>query len=132
MKNAQELESALAHFTGTNQYHRLSTRVVLTDGAKFLAEQAECFWLFDIVSSMALIMFQKDEHFLVVKIKRVNPFPDSEDKRYIVTFEDGNGHELFKQKIDYSDFPFVNYEFFAKTSGHQDPWFYTCMLKSEY
>ncbi len=33
----------LSHFTGTEKYHRISRRHLLTDGAKYLAEEAQCF-----------------------------------------------------------------------------------------
>ena len=41
----------LSHFTGTEKYHRISRRHLLTDGAKYLAEEAQCFWMMDAIAS---------------------------------------------------------------------------------
>lgn len=48
-----ELEAALAQFTGTEQYHKFSycSKLVITDGVKYLATKANCFWLLDIIAS---------------------------------------------------------------------------------
>ena len=41
----------LSHFTGTEKYYRISRRHLLTDGTKYLAKEAECFWLMDAIAS---------------------------------------------------------------------------------
>ena len=41
----------LSHFTGTEKYHRISRRHLLTDGTKSLADEAECFWMMDAIAS---------------------------------------------------------------------------------
>ena len=38
-------------FTGTAKYYRISRRHLLTDGTKYLAEAAECFWMMDAIAS---------------------------------------------------------------------------------
>ena len=56
MKTQQELQqlgldsSALAQFTGTEKHYRISRRHLLTDGTRYLAEKAACFWMMDAVS----------------------------------------------------------------------------------
>jgi hypothetical protein len=40
----------LGQFTGTDQYHR-HLNLLCTDGAMFLAEHADCFWLLDAIAS---------------------------------------------------------------------------------
>jgi hypothetical protein len=49
MKNFDSTQ--LAHFTDTEKYYRISRRHVLTDGANYLAEEAECFWMMDAIAS---------------------------------------------------------------------------------
>lgn len=133
MKNEKDLLAGLIGFYSTENHYKLSTRLLLTDGAKYLADNAECYWLFDIVASMASIMRNKGQEFILVKFRYINPFPDSKDKRCYVTFEDGNGNEFYKQKIEYSDFPLLSYEFYVILSGNENGnWFYVAMLKSEY
>jgi hypothetical protein len=41
----------LNQFTGMAKYYRISRRHLLTDGTKYLAEQAACFWLMDAIAS---------------------------------------------------------------------------------
>lgn len=44
----------LDQFRGTTSYHWLSPifpNFVLSDGARFLAENADCFWLFDVIAT---------------------------------------------------------------------------------
>ena len=50
---ATEIESSLQNFTGTEQLHRFSviSRLVITDGVKYLCEKAGAYWLMDIIAS---------------------------------------------------------------------------------
>jgi hypothetical protein len=45
------LLAELAQFTGTQGYTRITRRHLLTDGARYLADHAECYWLVDAVAS---------------------------------------------------------------------------------
>jgi hypothetical protein len=49
MKNINATQ--LSHFTGTGRYYRISRRHLLTDGTKYLADEAECFWMMDAIAS---------------------------------------------------------------------------------
>ena len=56
-KNAETLSAAtLAQSTVTVQYWRVARQFVITDGVKYLAETATCFWLID-----AAISHEEDE-----------------------------------------------------------------------
>ena len=45
-KDTETLDATtLAQFTGTAQYWRVARQFVITDGVKYLAENARCFWL---------------------------------------------------------------------------------------
>lgn len=49
---ARELETSLAQFTGTTGYYRYPIGpMLLTDGVKYLADHASCYWLLDIIGS---------------------------------------------------------------------------------
>ena len=41
----------LSYFTGTRKYYRISSRHLLTDGTKYLAEKGACFWMMDAIAS---------------------------------------------------------------------------------
>jgi len=43
--------ASLAQFTGSEKYYRISRRHLLTDGTKYLAEKAGCFWMMDAIAS---------------------------------------------------------------------------------
>jgi uncharacterized protein DUF6876 len=50
--SAAELQAGLSQFYGTENYYRHMGKLVVTDGTKFLADQAGCYWLCDIVFSV--------------------------------------------------------------------------------
>ena len=50
--NINQFKENLAHFTGTEAYHKISIgKSCVTDGAKYVATQLGAFWLFDAISS---------------------------------------------------------------------------------
>ncbi len=87
----------LNQFTGTEKYYRISRRHLLTEGTKYLAEQTASFWLMDAIASH-LVEIGTAEWFVVVKtsIKRT---------KAVMVYEDGNGNELARQEIPYTDLP---------------------------
>ena len=64
MNSTQNLQSQLSQFIGTEKLYRITHRHVLTDGTKFLAEQAQCFWLLDAIASHLVKTY--DDCFAVV------------------------------------------------------------------
>jgi hypothetical protein len=47
------LTAALAYFTGTTAYYRYWLGIThLTDGVKFLADNAHCYWLLDAIGGL--------------------------------------------------------------------------------
>ena len=48
---ATEIEQQLCQFTGTGAYYRLSRKHLMTDGAKYLADRAQCYWMMDAIVS---------------------------------------------------------------------------------
>lgn len=121
MIKADELESGLGQFIGTLQYHASSFGTLnLTDGVHFLREQAECYWLIDIIESYNMTDKKvKATEFQVWAIK-VN----KEDNTAVVTCKDDDGKKLVSQKIEYTDFPLSEFELWC-IGG-------VLLLKSEY
>lgn len=89
-------------FHGTEAYHEFSLFPVLaTDGAIWLAENFECFWLLEDMA--AEMMTHKEEEFWVMKIT-------VKDNEADIRYEDGN-YELIREKhINYTDMPEGEYE----------------------
>jgi len=55
MEAVANLKSELDQFCGTEAYHKFSlspiSKLVMTDGVKYLCDKARCFWLMDIIAS---------------------------------------------------------------------------------
>lgn len=99
MKSATEIRDNLSYFTGTERYYRWSplfSRFVLTDGAQYLAQNAECYWLMDAIASH--VGAYHDQGFALARLKK-------QDKGWLLTLEDGNDGVLARQEIEFSDFP---------------------------
>ena len=112
--------SQLAYFTGTERYYRISRRHLLTDGAKYLAEEAECFWMMDAIASH---VSEINTHDWFVQIKvQVHGI------KATMIYDDGNGKELARQEIPYTDFPMEAVSLYACWDGEH----WVIMLPSEY
>ena len=117
-----DLNSQLQQFTGTSAYYKLYPKVVLTDGAKFLAEEAKCFWLMDVYASHLLgTVNGVIESFTCLQML-------TENNHATVTIDDGNGVELAKQTIEFTDFPLHHIKLYACWENTH----WVIMLTSEY
>ena len=110
----------LGQFTGTSKYYKISRRHLLTDGTRYLAEQAACFWLMDAIASH-LSEIGTADWFVVIKttVKRTSA---------VMVYEDGNGTELARQAIPYTDLPLAHIDLYA--CWDTEHW--VIMLPSEY
>jgi hypothetical protein len=118
--NQKYLQRELADFTGTSAYYRISRRHVLTDGTKYLAEKAECFWMMDAIASH-LCEIGTEDWFVVVRMT-------VKEGRAVMVYEDGNDHEHARQEIPCTDFPLDYITLYA--CWDQVNW--VIMLPSEY
>ena len=118
MKNFDETQ--LTQFIGTTGYFRISRRHLLTDGTKYLAEEAECFWMMDAIASH-LSEIGTEDWFVQVRVT-VN------GNRATMIYEDGSGKEHARQEIPYTDFPMHAISLFACWDGEH----WVIMLPSEY
>lgn len=98
----------LAQFTGTEYWYRhaLARNVLYTDGVKYVAENAGAYWLVDRIA-----LAQAEP-----KIART-PFQlwvldVAADQRAALRCEDGNGEEVARQEIPFTDFPLAQIRFF--------------------
>ncbi len=126
---AAELETNLAHFTGTESYTNLRypwlrSRFLLTDGARYLAETAKAFWLMDAIASHQTNQKVAAEPFQVWTLT-VN-----EQKQAALVCTDGNETVLVRQDIPYSDFPLSEITLYAEQSDYLSG--RVVMLTSEY
>lgn len=120
----QELKDGLANFTGTTQhiqYSPLYPRWLLTDGTKWLADNAGCYWLMDLIASHGPAI--RAEGFAAIKLKKTTP-TDCD-----VAIEDGNDSVLAEQTGIFTDFPLEEITLYA---APVDERLMVIMLPSEY
>jgi len=110
----------LNQFTGTEKYYRISRKHLLTDGTKYLAEQAECFWMMDAIASH-LCEIGTEDWFVLVRVQVT-------EGRAVMIYEDGNDREHARQEIPYTDLPIENISLYACWDGEH----WVIMLPSEY
>ena len=92
---------------------------MLTDGTKFLAEQAQCFWLLDAIASHLVKTY--DDCFAVARLL-VN------ESSAVLTLDDGNDAVFATQKIEFTDFPIQEIKLYCSFDGQH----WVIMLPSEY
>lgn len=113
-------KSDLLQFTGTNHWyiHPLS-KVRYTDGVRYIAQNAEAYWLID-----AIVFSQHEkaiaaEEFQLWKLK-----VDLSNSTGLLVCEDGNGIIVYSQTIEYTDFPLDEIKFYLTN--------HVLLLPSEY
>ena len=110
----------LSYFTGTEKYYRISRRHLLTDGTKYLEEEAECFWMMDAIASH-LSEIGTEDWFVLIRVQVTGD-------RAVMIYEDGNSREHARQEIPYTDFPMTSITLYA--CWNQENW--VIMMPSEY
>jgi hypothetical protein len=93
--------SDLQHFTGTEHWYRhgLVRTVLFTDGAKFLADKAEAYWLLDEIAFAQRDQRVANEPFQLWKLT-VRP-----DRTATLACDDGDGNVVSSQELTFTDFP---------------------------
>jgi len=108
-----EILNHLANFNGTENYFKIPfSSWVYTDGIQSLIQKCKCHWL---ISDMGIELDLnprlkakiKDINFLILRIEV------SEDNTALLTLrEDSNEPTIWKKKLDYTNFPLRDYEFY--------------------
>jgi hypothetical protein len=120
---SEELKTALSQFIGTENYYKYYGNFLLTDGVKFLCEEAGAYWLIDILWSVQMISKVRNEGFQVLKLK-----VDVERSKGVVEISDGNNNIVYTQEIEYTDFPLEEITIWAIEQGE----YRIILLPSEY
>ena len=119
MNSKHTLISVLSQFIGTEKYYRITRIHLLTDGTKYLAEKAHCFWLMDAIASH---LTRKIGDYFCVASLSVN------GTSAVLTLDDGNGNVYATQRIEYTDFPLNEVKLYCCFDGEH----WVIMLTSEY
>lgn len=120
--NPEDLETELRQFTGTENYYKHLGNVVLTDGAKYLADRAGAYWLMDVVASWQLAKKVACEPFQSWNIEV------KDNNKATIKADDGNGNEIARQEIPFTDFPLRSIRLYLVNDGR----YRVLMLPSEY
>lgn len=99
----QEFQDTLQIFSGTEEYfiHKSvdGGKLLLTEGCNFVREEANAYWLFDLILSYQSHRCMYEQYFQAWKLqKQVND-------TWLIVCYDGNDYILVSQQIPYSDFP---------------------------
>ncbi|MFS4467492.1 DUF6876 family protein [Maribacter sp. 2210JD10-5] len=120
-----EIKEGLKGFGGTNFFYQIPLiRTRFTDGLKYLADVAECFWLITDTSVIAKSLMNRSS-FITIDFKRF-----SEEKQDFLGYEveivysDGDGNVFEKHRYNDTDFPLEELRLFFTDD--------TLMLPSEY
>ena len=120
-KHTEPLDATtLAQFTGTAQYWRVARQFAITDGVKYLAETAACFWLIDAAISHLLEIGTAD-WFVLVRT-------EVSGSSAVMIYEDGNGLEHARQEIGHTDLQLPSVDLYAVWDSER----WVIMLPSEY
>lgn len=130
LKAQIELERELSLFTGTEAYHRLSflhpKNFVTTDGIKFLAQKAGCFWLVDeIAFAQQIPIIKNDEMLQCMQFWKLKVHDNSSA---ILTCSRDEGDIVYKKEISFTDFLLDDVMLYLQT----DDKYSVLMLPSEY
>jgi hypothetical protein len=92
----------LMQFTGSENWsrHGLNPKVLFTDGAKHVAEEGGAYWLLDIIA-----LAQRYEKRITPKRFQVWKLSVRPDNSATLTCEDGDCKTVYRQEIEYTDFP---------------------------
>jgi hypothetical protein len=99
----------LACFTGTETWYRhgLNSKILFTDGAKYVADTAGAYWLLDEIA-----LAQPYEPSIAAQGFQVWKLTVRPDKTALLTCGDGNGRTVYTKEISFTDFPLDEITFF--------------------
>ena len=120
-----EIKEGLQHFNGSEMFYQIPLiRTRFTNGLKYLANVAECFWLITDVSVIAKSLLNRS-HFITIDFKRLS----EEEQDYTgyeaeIIYSDGNGNIFEIHRYNFTDFPLDELRLYFVDN--------TLMLTSEY
>ena len=100
--NTSKFKQDVSQFTGSLNHHRFSalSKSALTDGAKFVADELQAYWLFDAIASHIDYGMTEphDMYFSTL---------DVHDGSAKLVIDDGDGNVLASQDFDCTNFPYA-------------------------
>ena len=137
LMSISELHHDLRHFNGTEEYHRISplSQHVCTDGVHFLREHGDCYWLPEALASHLptpeTCLRKYGEKFAYLNIWTLTP---KDGGAILEARADTHDPVLIRQKIEHTDFPFLDgkpFKFYAAPQQVGQKIVYVLMLPGE-
>lgn len=99
----------LNYFTGTENWYKFNifSKLVLTDGAKYVADTGGAYWLMDEIALAQRLPKVKAEYFQFWKLTK-------QGSKATLTMTDGNDDPVWHKEIDWTDFPLDVVELWCK------------------
>ena len=101
--------ATLAQFTGSQEFYRhpIVHDIIFTEGAKYVADTAGAYWLLDqIALAQRCIPSVTSEEFQIWTLT-VKP-----DLTATLNCGDGDGHVVFSEPIEFTDFPVEEFQLY--------------------
>lgn len=121
-------EGSLRQFTGSESFfrHWCNRAFIYTEGVQHVAEQGGAYWLIDEIALAnryePKVACERFQHWTLAI---------ADDRTATLACDDGNGGEVFRKTLEFTDFPLAQVEFFA-CENEFGPKNFTLMLPSEY
>jgi hypothetical protein len=110
--NTQAINN-LDQFTGTENYFR-HPGIKYTDGIKYLAENADCFWLIDAIASYQPALRQ-NQRLLEFQLWNLELADQSGFSSAVLTCTDGDSDvPIITQQIERTDFPLLSIRLYVE------------------
>ena len=102
-------QESLAQFTGTATWyqHDLVRTITYTEGVKHVADEGKAHWLIDYIASMQLEPKIADKPFQVWRLMV------DDVHQAIITCENGDGRNIYRDDFSYTDFPLPEITFWV-------------------
>ena len=127
MMNEKDLREGLVGFTGSETFLRYSPlfpNVVITEGVKWLADAAQCYWLLDVIASHLPAVQRTGETFAVVMVERT-----AGSGATFAILDDVPANTIYaNQDIEFTDFPLAVLKLYVGFDSEN----WTVMMPDEY
>ena len=119
-----QLLDELHRFYGTEAYHRTNPGLLITDGVKFLADTARCYWLLDMVWSYLPVLRKSRDTFFAVRYAGT----PCASGLFSITDDIPANQTYATQAVEYTDFPLDEIVLYLSATEEE----FVLMLRSEY
>ena len=113
------IERALAQHSGSlDRFRHWTKHIIYTPGVEDMAKLCSAYWLIDLVASHQITASVRAEEFQVWTLTA------AADRTGLAVADDGNGREIARQAIEFTDFPLPEIKLYLDQG--------TLMLPGEY